>query len=281
MATITGLTAERMQEIIDQQIVEANVIGGYLILVTEGGSPIVAGLVVGPAGPAGGGNIICTSTTRPTLFTGDAGKTIYETDTGLVLLWSGTAWKDLPGSVPLGGTVPYYGLSEPSGNIWKFPNGQAISRATYPALFSLVGTAYGVGDGSTTFNLPDSRDRMLMQSSNPAVIGSTGGATTFTLTTPNLPVHAHDDGTLAALSAGSHDHTSPDGNVFVVSIGGVQAARLALPSEATGPYVTYTSVDDGGAHTHTVGGITGDTGSATPVNKMPPYMTCNRLIRVR
>lgn len=281
MATITGLTAARMQEIIDNQIVEANVIGGYLILVTEGGDPLVAGLVVGPQGPAGGGNIICTSTTRPTLFTGDAGKTIYETDTGMVYLWSGTVWKDLPGAVPLGGTVPYYGPSEPTGGIWKFPNGQAISRTTYAALFALIGTTFGAGDGSSNFNLPDSRDRMLLQTIDPATVGATGGATTFTLTTPNLPVHSHDEGTLVALSAGSHDHTGPDGNVFVVSIGGVQAARLALPSEASGPYVTYTSVDDGGTHTHAIDGVTGNTGGGTSVNKMPPYIKSNQLMRVR
>ena len=54
------------------------------------------------------------------------------------------------------GTIAYLGMnSAPSG--WLKANGAAVSRTTYAALFTAIGTTYGVGDGSTTFNLPDLR----------------------------------------------------------------------------------------------------------------------------
>lgn len=54
------------------------------------------------------------------------------------------------------GTVAYLGMSTaPTG--WLKANGAAISRTTYAALFTAIGTAYGTGDGSTTFNIPDLR----------------------------------------------------------------------------------------------------------------------------
>src|SRR5690606_17924783 len=60
--------------------------------------------------------------------------------------------------VPIGTVVDYAGSTAPTG--WLFCAGQAVSRSTYAALFSVIGTTYGVGDGSTTFNLPDLRGRV-------------------------------------------------------------------------------------------------------------------------
>lgn len=62
--------------------------------------------------------------------------------------------------VPSGIIVPYGGASAPSSG-WLLCAGQAVSRTTYSALFAIIGTSYGVGDGSTTFNLPDLRGRVL------------------------------------------------------------------------------------------------------------------------
>ena len=58
-------------------------------------------------------------------------------------------------SVPTGVLNPYAGATAPAG--WLLCFGQAISRTTYSTLFTAIGTTYGVGDGSTTFNLPDMR----------------------------------------------------------------------------------------------------------------------------
>jgi microcystin-dependent protein len=56
--------------------------------------------------------------------------------------------------VPIGGMIDFWGASVPSSS-FVFPIGQAISRTTYSALFTLFSTTYGTGDGSTTFNVPD------------------------------------------------------------------------------------------------------------------------------
>lgn len=64
---------------------------------------------------------------------------------------------ELFSAVPAGAVMPYAGSSAPSG--WLFAAGQAVSRTTYAALFAAIGTTYGAGDGSTTFNLPDLEGR--------------------------------------------------------------------------------------------------------------------------
>lgn len=65
-------------------------------------------------------------------------------------------WASLDG-VPAGVLSPYAGSAAPSG--WLLADGTAVSRTTYSALFTAISTTYGVGDGSTTFNLPDMRGR--------------------------------------------------------------------------------------------------------------------------
>ena len=86
----------------------------------------------------------------------------------------------------------------PSG--WLLCNGSAISRTTYSALFSAVGTTYGTGDGSSTFNLPNLSGRIVIGSSTGTdanstaktfAVGSTGGEYTHKLTTNEMPAHHH------------------------------------------------------------------------------------------
>ena len=61
--------------------------------------------------------------------------------------------------IPTGVVLPFAGDSLPEG--YLYCNGAAVSRATYPALFSAIGVSHGYGDNSTTFNLPDYRGRFL------------------------------------------------------------------------------------------------------------------------
>lgn len=68
------------------------------------------------------------------------------------LVAGGTLYADSP----IGTILPYGGASAPSG--WFLCQGQAVSRTTYSELFTVIGTNFGVGDGSTTFNLPDMRE---------------------------------------------------------------------------------------------------------------------------
>ena len=78
----------------------------------------------------------------------------------LVLYCNGSSWVSVGKSsgVPSGAGVDWYGASLPSGYLWA--DGSAVSRTTYASLFAAIGTTHGVGDGSSTFNLPDKRGRV-------------------------------------------------------------------------------------------------------------------------
>jgi microcystin-dependent protein len=104
--------------------------------------------------------------------------------------------------LPVGMVVPYAGSSAPTGYLLCY--GQAVSRTTYASLFAILGTTYGSGDGSTTFNVPDIRGRVVAgadgmggSSANrltDAVSGidalaDAGGSQSCTLVTANLPAY--------------------------------------------------------------------------------------------
>ena len=90
---------------------------------------------------------------------------------------------------PVGGYIMYAGQTVPDG--WLWCNGQAVNRTTYAALFAAIGTIYGIGDGSTTFNVPNFGDRVPRGTNTFASVGQTGGADSVTLTTANLAAHSH------------------------------------------------------------------------------------------
>jgi microcystin-dependent protein len=96
--------------------------------------------------------------------------------------------------VPTGVMVPFAGSAVPIG--WLFCDGTAVSRASYPALWSTVGTTFGSGDGTTTFNLPDTRSRMVVGAAPSAptgltqrLLGAVGGSEA--ITTNQMPAHNH------------------------------------------------------------------------------------------
>lgn len=70
-------------------------------------------------------------------------------------------------------------------------DGAALSRTTYAALFSAIGTKFGSGDGTTTFNMPDLRNKFVKGANADAEIGNTGGEAQVTLTTSKMPSHRH------------------------------------------------------------------------------------------
>lgn len=72
--------------------------------------------------------------------------------------------------LPAGVVVPYAGAAAPSG--YLLCDGSAVSRTTYAALFAVLSTAFGSGDGSTTFNLPDMRETI------PVGVGTRGAGVT-------------------------------------------------------------------------------------------------------
>src|SRR6185436_2450639 len=79
---------------------------------------------------------------------------------------------------------------------WLLCDGRAVSRTAYPALFGALSTVWGVGDGSTTFNLPDLRGRAPIGAGtgtglSARALGASVGAETHTLTTAQMPAHNH------------------------------------------------------------------------------------------
>lgn len=71
-------------------------------------------------------------------------------------------------------------------------DGSAISRSTYADLFAEIGTTFGAGDGSSTFNIPNPQNRFIICSGSTYAIASTGGAATVTMGAANDPIHYHE-----------------------------------------------------------------------------------------
>jgi microcystin-dependent protein len=116
---------------------------------------------------------------------------------------------------PTGAIVVWTTDSAPTG--WLLCYGQAVDRTTYASLFAIIGTTFGSGDGSTTFNIPDMRGRFPLgqddmggsganrvTSANADTVGSSSGAETHTLAANDLPAHNHSCVTYFGASSMSH-----------------------------------------------------------------------------
>lgn len=183
--------------------------------------------------------------------------------------------------MPPGIIVHYPATVVPAG--YLACDGSAVSRTTYAALFAIIGTFYGAGDGSTTFNLPDIRGRVIAgydsgnatgrltastaQGVSASTVGNTGGEQAHTLVTGELAAHTHAN----SLSDPTHVHTINDpthfhtiatssatlGSVGDTAQGGNNAGPIntnaastgiSLNPVATGITITNASAGSGNAH---------------------------------
>ncbi len=135
---------------------------------------------------------------------------------GNVLTSNGSGWvSSAPTYVPTGGMMMWGTASAPTG--YLLCNGSAVSRSTYSALFAVIGTAFGAGDGSTTFTLPDFRDRFPVGAGTTYSANSTGGSKdaivvshTHTATVSD-PGHVHLIG-FQSIDAGPNYGSTASGN---------------------------------------------------------------------
>lgn len=187
--------------------------------------------------------------------------------------------------VPSGALTAYAGSSAPTG--WLLADGSAVSRTTYATLFAAIGTTYGAGNGSSTFNLPNLSGRTIAGKESTATnltstygpdgatLGATGGAQGVTLTGAESgePGHTHTltmDQHTHTFTGTPHQHTVPYNNDHFHDISG------STPSgnHNTGLNKNTSSVTAGGTNsptttTGTVGTINAANASAAHTNVQP------------
>lgn len=114
-------------------------------------------------GTKGLGFIAPSVTGKANVYSPATGEIVYDqSDSTFYGYNHSTAWTALnggSGDTPAGTILPYAGTTAPSG--YLLCNGSAVSRTTYATLYGVIGSTFGSGDGSTTFNLPDLRGRFL------------------------------------------------------------------------------------------------------------------------
>lgn len=172
-----------------------------------------------------------------------------------------------PYGIPLGGMMPYIGSTAPN-SAFVIPIGQAISRTTYATLFTLTSTTYGVGDGSTTFNVPDLRGRAVfgqesggsgrITNANSGIVGTTLGATGG-----DERLHQHNH----AITDPGHQHT------YIV--------RNNVTTASPGASVNIWQTDNNAGTTSVVTtGITVNNSGGGSSQNMPPAIILPYILRV-
>ena len=151
--------------------------------------------------------------------------------------------------MPAGAIAAYAGSKAPEG--WLLCDGSNVSRKSYPLLFAAIGTAYGAGDGSTTFGLPDLRGRVPVGVSSSHALASKGGEETHKLAEAELPPHKH------TIRAGWQSQSA---------------------SVRTDDVVWYNGWGMGGISWYDNWSGGGDGCKSQPHNNMQPYLTVNYVI---
>ena len=257
----------------------------------------------------------------------------YETDTGSLFAYVDGYWVELGASapvtasagdltgatlasnvvssalIPVGVINPYAGSTAPTG--WLLCSNQPVSRTTYSALFAVIGTTYGSGDGSTTFNVPDLRGRTVagldnmdgtdagrldIANSRGTVVGTQ--YVTLTSAQSGVPAHSHANTltnnavTSGAMSANStHDHGGVTGSspFFSATAAGGSGLQLVPPSNGVignQYYQNHTIASQDLSHTHsvtsnvTITNVDNATANAASAhNNMQPTMVLNYIIK--
>ena len=125
-----------------------------------------------------------------------------------------------PVYVPAGAVFYFATASAPSG--YLVCDGQAVSRSTYAALFAVVGTSHGSGDGVSTFNVPNLVDRFAVGSGSAYSMGASGGNADATLVSHTHTASVTDSGHSHGITQTDHSHST---STFMTDGGGICANR--------------------------------------------------------
>lgn len=201
--------------------------------------------------------------------TATAGSAPYDVIPGMYY-YNGSNWILMASSgvEPAGRISAYAGSSAPAG--YLICNGSAVSRTTYATLFSVIGTTYGSGDGSTTFNLPDLRGRTIIGVGQGTgltnrLLNATGGEESHTLTVSEMPAHNH------SINDPGHSHIPINGR----DDGNASNQNGQAPSgDATSNLVNGYSTNSA-----TTGISINNNGSGSAHNTMMPFVALNYIIK--
>jgi len=189
--------------------------------------------------------------------------------------------------LPIGTVMKYAGTAAPSG--WALCDGSLFSRSTFSQLFAAIGTSYGVGDGSTTFNVPDLRGKVPVgkDAATFATLGATGGVETVALT---------------AAQGGASNHTHTDNIAFGNPTQGThQHSVTTAYSEDTGQTLDWAFANGAGRSFTVHGGLATNSLSAGAITQgaktgavtssgatagtahtnLQPYLVMNFIIKVQ
>jgi microcystin-dependent protein len=180
----------------------------------------------------------------------------------------------IQGLLPIGTIVDFAGANAPNG--WLLCFGQLVSRTTYSDLFDMIGTTYSVGDGVSTFGIPDLRGRLAAgkddmggtaagrvtspSTINGSALGAAGGTQTQTMTIAQMPVHAH--------TVPDHNHTYTTWTTY-------QSMRSDIAQQACVYWPSMTTANTGGSGTFS----TTNQGSGSAHPNLQPTIILNKIIR--
>lgn len=177
-------------------------------------------------------------------------------------------------SIEVGTIMPWSDSSLPTGYLEC--DGAEVSRTTYSALFAVIGTTYGAGNGSTTFTLPDLQDNVPVGKSGTKTLASTGGANTVA-STGNVG-GSTANATLSTAQLASHNHTMTSSNNPNPQTSNPYGGQITAPyTSGTNPAGTRAVSNTGsdGGHQHNMSATF--TGDSTSV--IQPYLTLIYIIK--